>query len=99
MAAVGAYSDLPPRSRNIKVGIKESKSFGQRSDRPGEPQFGHSFGKMDDTFARATTGHELLRDRAGTPSGGESSLRGNDGKPNDNRVDEFVNASIADIQA
>ena len=96
---MGANSDLTQGYRTNNVGPTESKLLRHNSARPGDPQFGHNFSRMDDTFARATTGHELLRDRQATPSGGGSSLRGNVGKPIDTRVDEFVNASIADIQA
>ena len=80
--------------RIINVGPTDSKLFGQRSARPGEPQFDQNFGKMDDTFARATTGHELLRDRTAAPSGG-SSLRGGIGKEIDTRGDAFANVSNA----
>ena len=52
---------------------------------------------MDDTFARATTGHELLKDRTAAASG--SSLRGGIGKPIDTRGDAFANVSNVARQA
>ena len=94
-AAMGANSDLPQGRRIINVGPTDSRLFEQRSARPGEPQFDQNFGRMDDTFARATTGHELLRDRNAAPSGGGSSLRGGIGKQIDTRGDAFANVSNA----
>ena len=55
-AAMGANSDLPQGRRIINVGPTDSKLFGQHSARPGEPQFDQNFGRMDDSFARATMG-------------------------------------------
>ena len=90
-AAMGANSDLNhdlgPGRRIINVGPTDSKLFGQRSARPGDPGFDQNFGS--ETFARDTMGGELLRDR--TPAG--SSLRGGMGKPIDTSGDAFANVA------
>ena len=92
---MGANSDLTQGYRTNVVGPTENKLLRHNSARPGDPQFGHNFSRMDDTFARATTGHELLRDRNTAPSGGGSSLRGGMGKQIDTRGDAFANVSNA----